>query len=141
MERCTRPSTMPMWPRPPRTTPSRRLGRRQFLALAGPALLVPSVIGWRLRSAEAATGSGGYVVDVVLLYGVFGFHLDGTLTQTVDPATGRYQVTARGRGTASRIASNRQACSWAEDGYPASPTPISTSRDGSPVPTSSMTGD
>jgi hypothetical protein len=31
------------------------------------------VVGRRPRSAEAATGSGGYVVDVDLLYGVFGF--------------------------------------------------------------------
>lgn len=96
-----------MWPRPPRTTPSRRLGRRQFLAFAWPALLVPFVVGRRPRSAEAATGSGGYVVDVALLYGVFGFHLDGTLTQMVDPATGRYHVTAEGQGDgiANRIES------------------------------------
>lgn len=77
-----------MWPRPPRTTPSRRLGRRQFLAFAWPAPFVPFVVGRRPRSVEAATESGGYVVDVDLLYGVFGFHLDGALTQMVDPATG-----------------------------------------------------
>jgi hypothetical protein len=56
------------------------------------------VVGRRPGSAEAATGSGGYVVDVALLYGAFGFHLDGTLTQTVDPAAGRYHVTAEGEG-------------------------------------------
>lgn len=96
-----------MWPRPRRTTPSRPLGRRQFLPLAGPALRVPSVIGWRPRSAEAAPGSGGYVADVALLYGLFGFHLDGTLTQVVDPATGRCHVTAeeQGDGITNRVES------------------------------------
>jgi hypothetical protein len=43
------------WPRPPHTTPSRRLGRRQFLAFAWPARLVPFVVGRRPRRPSRIT--------------------------------------------------------------------------------------
>jgi len=88
--------------------PHRAIGRRQFLALALPALLVPFAAALGRKRAEAATRTGAYVVDVDLLYGVFGFHLDGVLTEVVDPTAGRYHVIAEGQGEgiATRVESS-----------------------------------
>jgi hypothetical protein len=61
-------------------------------------LLVPFAVPLGWTGAQAGTRRGGYVVDVKLLYGLFNVHLDGILTEVVDPTSGHYHVTADGRG-------------------------------------------
>lgn len=86
----------------------RAIGRRQFLALPLGALLTRLAVPSSRKMAEAATRTDAYAVDVALLYGVFRCHLDGTLTEVIDPAAGRYHVTADGQGDgiASRVESS-----------------------------------
>jgi CBS domain-containing protein len=79
-------------------SPQQPIGRRQFLALVLPALLAPFVVTSARSRAEASTRTRVYVVDVSMLHGVFGLHLDGVLTEVVDSTEGRYHVTAEGRG-------------------------------------------
>ena len=49
-----------------------------------------------------------YAVDVGILYGMLSFHLDGTITEAVDRAAGRYEVkmAGDGDGIANRIESS-----------------------------------
>jgi len=74
------------------------IGRRQFLALPLGALLLQLAASLGRTRAEAGTRTGAYVVDVKLLYGLFNVHLDGILTEVVDPMAGHYHVTADGQG-------------------------------------------
>jgi hypothetical protein len=78
------------------------VNRREFLALSLAGLVAP----WGCAYAAAAQKSP-YGVDVSLLYGTLTYHVDGTLTETVDRAGGRYDVTivGEGDGIANRIES------------------------------------
>src|SRR5947209_17677763 len=82
--------------------------RRQFLALPL-AFLLPPVgglgRGWAATTSEARKGT--YTADVGIPYGLLTFHLDGVLTEAIDRAGGRYDVSlARaGHGIANRSAS------------------------------------
>jgi hypothetical protein len=88
--------------------PRRIAGRREFLAFPLGALLVLLAGPSSQKAAAPTTRTGAYVVDVNLLYGVFSLHLDGILTEVVDPTAGRYHVTAEGQGdgVANRVESN-----------------------------------
>jgi hypothetical protein len=74
------------------------IGRRHFLALTLGTLVVPLAAPLTRKGREARTRTGAYVVDVEFLYGMFSFHLDGMLTEVVDPTAGFYHVTAAGQG-------------------------------------------
>src|SRR5947208_12954359 len=71
----------------------RQVTRRQFLALPL-AFLLPPVgglgRGWAATTSEARKGT--YTADVGILYGLLTFHLDGVLTDAIDRAGGRYEV-------------------------------------------------
>lgn len=68
--------------------------RRQFLGLPLGLLLLP---GRAHGALEQRTGT--YGVDVGILYGALGFHLDGVITEHRDRSAGRYEVTIAGQGT------------------------------------------
>ncbi len=86
----------------------RQVTRRQFLALPL-AFLLPPVgglgRGWAATTSEARKGT--YTADVGILYGLLTFHLDGVLTEAIDRAGGRYDVSIAGEGDgiANRIES------------------------------------
>jgi hypothetical protein len=70
------------------------IDRREFLALSLAGLLVPSAHA----HAEGQAQKSPYDVDVSLLYGALTYHIEGTLTETIDRAAGRYDVTIAGEG-------------------------------------------
>ena len=80
------------------------IGRREFLTLPMVFLLVPLV----RAHATAVARSAPYRVDVSLLYGALTYRIDETLAESVDRATGRYDValTGEGDGIANRIESS-----------------------------------
>ena len=85
------------------------ISRRRFLTLSLPLLLAPVVaLPRRLALAEPDFRKAPYAIDVGLLYGMLSFHLDGTLTEVVDRAAGRYEVklAGEGAGIANRIESS-----------------------------------
>src|SRR6266511_4958280 len=79
------------------------LDRRQFLTLPLVLFLAP------LARAQAAVQAhrAPYGVDVSLLYGALTYRVEGTLTETIDRPSGRYDVTIAGEGDgiANRIES------------------------------------
>src|SRR5213594_4618787 len=79
------------------------IDRRQFLTLPLGLLLAP------LARAQAAVEAhrAPYGVDVSLLYGALSYRVEGTLTETIDRPSGRYDVTIAGEGDgiANRIES------------------------------------
>lgn len=79
------------------------LSRRRFLTLPVAVLLAP----WTTVSAEIRSRKGAYVANVGILYDLFTFRLAGTITESVDRATGQYEVTAVGDGSgiANRVES------------------------------------
>ncbi len=84
------------------------LSRRRFLALPLALLLAPLTLPWGRARAGTEARRATYAVDVGILYGMLSFHLNGTLTETVDRAAGRYDVTIAGEGDgiANRIQSS-----------------------------------
>lgn len=80
------------------------LSRRQFLTLPVAVLLAP----WATVSAEIRSRTGSYVANVGILYDLFTFRLAGTITESVDRASGQYSVTALGEGSgiANRVESH-----------------------------------
>ena len=79
------------------------MNRRLFLTL--PVALVVAPLG-RVFAAVAPR-RGDYAADVAILYRAFTLHLAGTMDESVDRATGRYDVTISGEG--SRIANRIQS--------------------------------
>src|SRR6266545_1076778 len=79
------------------------IDRRQFLTLPLALFLAP------LARAQAAVEAhrAPYGVDVSLLYGALTYRVEGTLTETIDRPSGRYDVTIAGEGDgiANRIES------------------------------------
>src|SRR3989442_12616893 len=69
------------------------MNRRQFLTLPFALLLAPLV-----RGAEAQLRKAAYDADVGLLYQTLSLELTGTLDETVDRASGRYEMKAVGQG-------------------------------------------
>src|SRR3972149_2552749 len=81
---------------------SKLINRRQFLTLPLAAIL-GSALGSALAPlaqalAVADIRQAAYVADVDVLYGLLSFRLDGTITEMVDRAAGRYDVRAVGEG-------------------------------------------
>jgi hypothetical protein len=70
------------------------IGRRRFLTLPLALLLAPLARG----AAEVSQRSGGYAVDVGILYKAFTFQLTGTIAESVDRAARRYHVVLSGQG-------------------------------------------
>jgi hypothetical protein len=70
------------------------MNRRRFLASV--LAMVVGPVSPALAAVEHRKGD--YAVDVVILYGMFTLHLDGTVDEVVDRAAGRYDVTLRGEG-------------------------------------------
>jgi hypothetical protein len=68
--------------------------RREFLALSLAGLLAP----WAHAHAAGQPQKSPYGVDVRLLYGALIYHVEGTLSETIDRAAGRYDVTIAGEG-------------------------------------------
>ncbi len=83
------------------------ISRREFLALPLGLLLAPVGFGSTPAHAETESRRNGYAVDVGILYGMLSFHLDGTLTEAIDRAGGRYEamLAGEGDGIANRIQS------------------------------------
>src|SRR5688572_2187104 len=71
------------------------IGRRRFLALPLALLVAPLA---RLGAAEVSQRTGGYAVDVGILYKAFTFQLTGTIDESVDRSAQRYHVVLAGRG-------------------------------------------
>lgn len=70
------------------------IGRRRFLTLPLALLLAPLA-----RSGAAVSQrTGGYAVDVGILYRAFTFQLTGTIDESVDRTAQRYHVVLSGRG-------------------------------------------
>lgn len=85
------------------------ISRRRFLTLPLALLLAPVALPrWGLALAEPDSRKAMYAIDAGLLYGVLGLHLDGTLTEVIDRAAGRYEVklAGEGDGIANRIESS-----------------------------------
>src|SRR3989338_1593578 len=82
------------------------MDRRQFLTL--PLAMVLAPLGPLRALADPEARRATYAVDVGLLYGLLSFHLDGTITEAVDRAAGRYEVkmAGEGDGIANRIESS-----------------------------------
>src|SRR3972149_3939215 len=81
---------------------SKLINRRQFLTLPLAAIL-GSALGSALAPlaqalAVADIRQAAYVADVDVLYGLLSFRPDGTITEMVDRAAGRYDVRAVGEG-------------------------------------------
>jgi hypothetical protein len=72
--------------------------RREFLTLLLAPFLTRSSLGFGPAWAQTWSRQAGFVVDVGILYGLLHSHLDGTLTESVDRAAGRYAVTMAGEG-------------------------------------------
>lgn len=70
------------------------IDRRQFLTLPLALLLVPLA---RVHGAAVASRAP-YRVDVSLLYGALTFSVEESLTETIDRAAGRYDVSIAGEG-------------------------------------------
>jgi hypothetical protein len=83
------------------------LSRRKFLTLPLALLLAPLALPRDWARAEPEARRATYAADIGILYGVLSFHLDGTLTEVVDRAAGRYDVkiVGEGDGIANRIES------------------------------------
>jgi hypothetical protein len=80
------------------------VNRRDFLTLGVAALLLPpSRLG-----AEPVARKGTFAAEVGILYQVLTFRLSGRLQETVDRASGRYEIRIDGEGEAiaSRIRSS-----------------------------------
>src|SRR2546428_11911223 len=79
------------------------IDRRQFLTLPLALFLAP------LARAQAAVEAhrAPYGVDVSLVYGALAYRVEGTLTETIDRPSGRYDVAIAGEGDgiANRIES------------------------------------
>lgn len=84
--------------------------RREFLTVA----LVVAVAPGRLLAAEPAVRRAPYAVDVGLLYSMLSFHLEGSVEEQVDRATGRYLVQSTGQG--DRISSRIESRGGLRDG-------------------------
>jgi hypothetical protein len=70
------------------------IGRRDFLTLPLALLLSPLArVG-----AEAVLRRGRYAADVGVLYDMLTFHLEGTIEESIDRATGQYHVVIAGDG-------------------------------------------
>lgn len=70
------------------------IGRRHFLTLPLTLLLAPlSQVG-----AEPMMRRGQYAADVGVLYGMLTFHVEGTIQESIDRATGQYRVVIAGEG-------------------------------------------
>ncbi|HKB26839.1 MAG TPA: hypothetical protein VKG64_17525 [Methylomirabilota bacterium] len=84
------------------------LSRRRFLTLPLALLLAPAALPWDRARAAPDSRRGTYAVDVGILYGMLGYHLEGTLSETVDRAAGSYEVkiAGEGDGIANRIESS-----------------------------------
>src|SRR6266480_254628 len=84
------------------------LTRRRFLTLSLALLLAPAALRWDRARAAAESRRATYAVDAGILYGMLNYHLDGTLTESVDRVGGRYDVTivGEGDGIANRIESS-----------------------------------
>lgn len=84
------------------------LTRRRFLTLPLALLLAPAALRWDRARAAADSRRATYAVDVGILYGMLTYHLDGTLTESVDRVVGRYDVAIAGEGDgiANRIQSS-----------------------------------
>src|SRR5437763_244348 len=82
--------------------------RRRFLTLPLALLLAPAALRWDRARAAAESRRATYAVDAGILYGMLNYHLDGTLTESVDRVGGRYDVTivGEGDGIANRIESS-----------------------------------
>src|SRR5262252_6909594 len=80
------------------------IDRRDFLTLPLALLLLPLA----RASAGSVACTVPYQIDVRLLYGALTYHIDETLTESIDRAAGRYQVvmTGEGDGIANRIESS-----------------------------------
>jgi hypothetical protein len=84
------------------------LTRRRFLTLPLALLLAPAAVRWDHARAAADSRRATYAVDVGIVYGMLNYHLDGTLTESVDRVVGRYDVmiAGEGDGIATRIESS-----------------------------------
>ena len=82
--------------------------RRRFLTLSLALLLAPAALRWDRARAAAESRRATYALDAGILYGMLNYHLDGTLTESVDRVGGRYDVTivGEGDGIANRIESS-----------------------------------
>src|SRR5262245_46009598 len=78
--------------------------RREFLTVPLALLLAP-LIGCPVAAADARKSK--YGADVSILYGVLTYRLEGTMTEMVDRAAGRYDVAivGEGDGIANRVES------------------------------------
>jgi hypothetical protein len=72
------------------------VNRRDFLTLAAAALLLPPA---RL-GAEPVTRKGTFAAEVGILYQMLTFRLNGQVQESVDRASGRYEVRIDGEGEA-----------------------------------------
>jgi hypothetical protein len=79
------------------------VNRRDFLTLALAGLLAPSRL-----AAEAVIRRSAFAAEVSILYQMLTFQLKGDVQESVDRATGRYdvRVTGLGDGIANRIESS-----------------------------------
>ena len=77
------------------------LDRRQFLTLPVALLLARMLphVAPPLAHAAPETRRGTYGVDVGVLWNAMTFQLPGTLEESVDRATGRYEIKAVGQGS------------------------------------------
>ena len=73
---------------------SKAIDRRQFLTLPLALLLTPLARVYAATVAHKAP----YGVDVSLLYGALTYRVEGTLTETIDRPSGRYDVAIAGEG-------------------------------------------
>jgi hypothetical protein len=71
------------------------IGRRRFLTLPLALLLAPLARG----AAEVSQRTGGYAVDVGILYKAYTFQLTGTIEESVDRSAHRYHVVLAGHGS------------------------------------------
>src|SRR5260370_40637148 len=88
--------------------PRPRLSRRRFLTRPLALLRAPAALPWDRARAAPDSRRGTYAVDVGILYGMLGYHLEGTLSETVDRAAGSYEakIAGEGAGIANRIESS-----------------------------------
>src|SRR2546426_4412785 len=79
------------------------IDRRHFLAMPLALFLAPLA----RAGAAGVAHKAPYGVDVSLLYGALTYRVEGSLTETIDRPSGRYEVAIAGGGMASPTGSSR----------------------------------